>query len=134
MLVHGTLRWPIWEYLTDHETARGHLALMQVPFSFVGHTHVPTVVREDRTSSEGCTIDRFRDGEVVSLGDGKVVLNAGSVGQPRDGDRRASYGIYDSGAGTFTLHRVEYDIAATQRLMEDAGLPVWLIERLAIGR
>ena len=135
VFVHGTLRWPIWEYLLDSETARAHLSLMQVPFGFVGHTHVPMAAVEDDQSPEGCRLTRLRDGDVVQIdGRTKIVLNSGSVGQPRDGDPRASYGIYDSDSMTFTLHRVEYDIGATQRLMEDARLPSWLSERLSIGR
>jgi predicted phosphodiesterase len=135
VFVHGSLREPIWEYLVHAESARAHFALMTVPFGFVGHTHVPTVATEDPSSPDGCSFDRLRDGDAVQLGDGlKVVINPGSVGQPRDGDRRASYGIYDSGEMRFTLRRVEYEIEATQRLMEDARLPAWLSERLSIGR
>ena len=134
-LVHGTLRWPVWEYLDDYDSARAHLSLQQTPFSFVGHTHVPAIVIERPDAPEGCEIRRLRDGETIDLNDGlRLVLNPGSVGQPRDGDKRASYGILDTDAGTFTLHRVEYEIAVTQRLMEEAGLPSWLIERLDIGR
>jgi diadenosine tetraphosphatase ApaH/serine/threonine PP2A family protein phosphatase len=134
-LVHGTLRWPIWEYLTDYESARAQLSLQQTPFAFVGHTHVPMLVTELPDAREGCELRRLRDGDVIALrSDTRLVLNAGSVGQPRDGDRRAAYGILDTGARTFTLHRVEYDIGATQKLMEEADLPHWLIERLAIGR
>jgi diadenosine tetraphosphatase ApaH/serine/threonine PP2A family protein phosphatase len=135
VLVHGTLRWPIWEYLYDPDAARAHLTLMTVPFSIVGHTHVPLLVREDVESPEGCRLERLFDGDTVALeGDAKLVLNPGSVGQPRDGDSRASYGIYDETEATFTLHRVEYDIESTQELMKDAGLPRWLYERLARGR
>jgi diadenosine tetraphosphatase ApaH/serine/threonine PP2A family protein phosphatase len=131
-LCHGTLRDPIWEYLIDEQAALGHLSLQRTPCALVGHTHVPALVTE---TSQGCEMRRLRDGEAVDLtGEARLVLNPGSVGQPRDGDKRASYGVYDSDAATFTLHRVEYDIARTQKLMEDAGLPDWLIERLAIGR
>ena len=49
-LVHGTLRWPIWEYLMSPEVALGHLALQETPFGLVGHTHVPMLVIEDRNS------------------------------------------------------------------------------------
>ena len=91
-LVHGTLRWPIWEYLFDSEAALGHLALQQTPFGLVGHTHVPMLVAEDPQSPEGCILYRLSDGETVGLDrDRRIVLNPGSVGQPRDGDRRASY-------------------------------------------
>jgi diadenosine tetraphosphatase ApaH/serine/threonine PP2A family protein phosphatase len=131
-LCHGTLRDPIWEYMDDGDAALAHLALQRTKFGIVGHTHVPALVRE---MSDTYQIDDLSDGEVVELtGEARLVLNPGSVGQPRDGDKRASYGVYDSDAATFTLHRVEYDIARTQKLMVDAGLPDWLGERLAIGR
>jgi Predicted phosphoesterase len=131
-LCHGTLRDPIWEYLDDGDAALAQLALQRTKFGIVGHTHVPALVTE---TPDGCELQRLRDGEVVALtGEVRLVLNAGSVGQPRDGDKRASYGIYDSEVATFTLRRVEYDIARTQKLMVEAGLPDWLIERLAIGR
>lgn len=134
-LVHGTLRWPVWEYMDDYDSALAHLALQHTKYSFVGHTHVPAIVVELPDARNGCEMRRLRDGEVIELDAGpRLVLNPGSVGQPRDGDKRASYGILDTDAGTFTLHRVDYEIAATQRLMEEAGLPEWLIERLAIGR
>jgi diadenosine tetraphosphatase ApaH/serine/threonine PP2A family protein phosphatase len=134
-LVHGTLRWPIWEYLFDSEAALGHLALQQTPFGLVGHTHVPMLVLEDSQSPEGCMLYRLSDRETVSLDrERRIVLNPGSVGQPRDGDPRASYAIYDGEANSITLHRVDYEIAVTQKLMAEADLPAWLIERLAVGR
>ena len=134
-LVHGTLREPVWEYLYSEEAALAHLGLQETPFGLVGHTHVPLLVIEDRTAIEGCQLYRLREGEAVDLRDGpKMVINPGSVGQPRDGDNRAAYAIYDSTAATITLKRVEYEIKATQTLMTEAGLPRWLIERLSQGR
>jgi diadenosine tetraphosphatase ApaH/serine/threonine PP2A family protein phosphatase len=134
-LVHGTLRWPIWEYLYESEAALGHLALQQTPFGLVGHTHVPMLVVEDRTSFDGCQLFRLADGEKVDLDPNvRIVLNPGSVGQPRDGDPRASYALIDPESNVITLHRVEYDIAATQKLMAQEDLPRWLIERLSVGR
>jgi len=133
-LVHGSLRWPIWEYLVDFETARAHLSLQQTPFGFVGHTHIPMQVTELPEDRQGCELHRLADGDIVELGESRLVLNPGSVGQPRDGDKRASYGLLDTDARTFILRRVEYDIASTQKLMGEAELPHWLIERLAIGR
>lgn len=135
MIVHGTLRYPIWEYLYSHEAAQGHLALQETAFSCVGHTHVPMLVVEDERSPRGCELYRLADGQVTELKDGaKLVINPGSVGQPRDGDPRAAYAVYDSDAGTVTQHRVEYEIAKTQKLMEKAGLPPPLIDRLSAGR
>ena len=134
-LVHGTLRWPIWEYLYSHEVALAHLTLQRTPFSLVGHTHVPLLVMEDGASPQGCELYRLDDGEEVQLNrERKLIINPGSVGQPRDGDPRAAYAIYDAERESVVLHRVEYDIEATQQLMAEAQLPRWLIDRLAIGR
>jgi len=134
-LVHGSLRWPIWEYLYSTEAALGHLALQETPFGLVGHTHVPMLVVEDRTSFDGCQLFRLADGEKIDLDPNiRMVVNPGSVGQPRDGDPRASYAIYDTDTNSISLHRVEYAIDATQKLMAEAGLPRWLIERLSTGR
>jgi len=134
-LVHGTLRWPLWEYLYSYEAAQAHLECQETPFSLVGHTHVPTLVAEGAEFEHGCEMYYLEDGGSVPLpGDRKIVINPGGVGQPRDGDPRAAYAIYDTEARTVTVHRVEYDIAATQALMEAAGLPRRLIDRLAVGR
>ncbi len=134
-LVHGTLRWPVWEYLYSHEAARAHLERQQSPFSLVGHTHVPMLVVEGHEFPQGCELYYLEDGYRLTLTrERKLVINPGGVGQPRDGDPRAAYGIYDGEDETFSLQRVEYDIQATQKLMEAAHLPRWLIERLAVGR
>jgi len=134
-MVHGTLRWPIWEYMMTPEVVLGHLALQETPFGLVGHTHVPMLVIEDRNSLEGCQLFRLADGERIDLDPKmRIVVNPGSVGQPRDGDPRASYAVYDTEANAITLHRVEYEIAATQKLMTVEGLPLWLIQRLTKGR
>jgi predicted phosphodiesterase len=133
-LVHGTLRWPIWEYLYSPEAALAHLQRQQTPFSLVGHTHVPMLVVADERAKEGCQMYYLEDGTTIKLGDKRLVINPGGVGQPRDGDRRAAYAVYDADARTVTLYRLEYDIAATQKKMEAAGLPRWLIYRLSIGQ
>ena len=140
-LVHGTLRWPIWEYLYSPESAVAHFQRQQTAFSLVGHTHVPMAVleapsagRQDERSGEDCQMYHLEDGSTVKLGGQRLVINSGSVGQPRDGDPRTSYAVHDTAARTVTLHRLEYDFAATQKKMEAAGLPRWLIERLSVGR
>jgi predicted phosphodiesterase len=134
-LVHGTLRWPIWEYLVSRETALGHLAMQETSVGFVGHTHVPAAAVQSEGREDDCELYRLGEGAVVEVPlAGKLVLNPGSVGQPRDGDPRASYAVYEPDERRIALQRVEYEINATQRLMMDAGLPRWLIERLSSGR
>jgi diadenosine tetraphosphatase ApaH/serine/threonine PP2A family protein phosphatase len=134
-LVHGTLRAPIWEYLHSHEAALAHLERQESPFSLVGHTHIPTLVVEDAALEHGCELYPLRDGVMIQLDlERRMIINPGGVGQPRDVDPRASYAVYDTEDDVLSLHRVEYDIPAVQRLMEEAGLPRWLIERLAVGQ
>ncbi|MXY36535.1 MAG: metallophosphoesterase family protein [Dehalococcoidia bacterium] len=130
-LAHGTLRQPLWEYLITEEAAEGHFALQETPYSAVGHTHVPLLVRRGTAGVEGETPV---PGEAVAFGEGLLCVNPGSVGQPRDGDPRSSYALIDTEAGTVTHYRVSYDIGETQRRMEEAGLPRALAERLRFGR
>ena len=129
-LVHGSLRWPEWEYLLSSEQAQGHFELQRTSYGFVGHTHLPLVCRDAAPP----TLRPAADGERVELGAERLVFNPGSVGQPRDGDPRAGYALYDGDASAVSFHRVEYDIVATQRAMEVADLPRWLSERLSEGR
>jgi diadenosine tetraphosphatase ApaH/serine/threonine PP2A family protein phosphatase len=66
--------------------------------------------------------------------DSRYIINPGSVGQPRDSDPRAAFAVWDTEAHTITFHRVQYDVAETQRRMREAKLPSALAERLALGR
>ena len=131
-LVHGSLRWPEWEYLLSSEQAQAHLELQTTPYGLVGHSHLPFVCESD-----GSTPPRLvpaADGDRVELGERRLILNPGGAGQPRDGDPRAPYALYDSDEGGVTYYRVEYNIESTQHAMEAAGLPAWLSERLRYGR
>jgi diadenosine tetraphosphatase ApaH/serine/threonine PP2A family protein phosphatase len=131
-IVHGTMREPVWEYLLSDEEALAQFKLQETPYSIVGHSHLPFWIEE---TGPGET-PRFRgpnDRTTLELGERRLIVNPGSVGQPRDGDPRASYVLYDDRAATLTWHRVDYDIAETQRKMRLAGLDAWLIERLSVG-
>ena len=131
-LVHGSLRDPEWEYLLSSEQALAQFELQQTRYSIVGHSHMPFVCEERQGAPPP-----FRpatDGERVELSGGRLILNPGGVGQPRDGDPRAAYVLFDTDKRTLTFSRVEYDIAATQLAMEASGLPRWLSERLSLGR
>jgi len=130
-LVHGSPRNPIWEYLLSTSTAQENFAFFQSQFCLVGHSHVPQVFayREsgDRAFSE------FPADAVLTLAENRLIINPGGVGQPRDGDPRASYAIYDSEARVVIHYRVPYDIEATQAGMVEHGLPAPLIARLSHG-
>jgi predicted phosphodiesterase len=129
-LAHGSPRDPIWEYLDSPQAARANLAAFETPYCLVGHTHVPHVFRESRGRMRAVFVD---PGSRLALGEDRLILNPGSVGQPRDGDPRSSYMLIDTGAGHVVWHRVEYDIKATQAAMMTAGLPPRLARRLGFG-
>jgi diadenosine tetraphosphatase ApaH/serine/threonine PP2A family protein phosphatase len=121
---------PVWEYLVFPEAAQAHLRLQATLYGFVGHSHLPLVYREGH-EREGAMPGH---GKFIPLDGMRLVANPGSVGQPRDGDPRAAYAIVDTQAGHIAFRRVEYDVAAAQRKIRDAGLPEVLAARLSAGR
>ncbi|MDO8485806.1 MAG: metallophosphoesterase family protein [Candidatus Limnocylindrales bacterium] len=131
-LVHGSPLDPIWEYLTTTAAARDNIAAISTVHGLNGHTHVPMAFSLDGdrmgriAPSEGRTIELELDGH-------RLLLNPGSVGQPRDGDPRASYLILDLAARHAQWGRVAYDIDAVRAQMRAAGLPFRLSERLRHG-
>ncbi|MGI8925567.1 MAG: metallophosphoesterase family protein [Tepidiformaceae bacterium] len=132
-LLHGSLRDPLWEYLSTREAFDAHFALQKTPVSVCGHTHIPMLVQREDDARLHVTIGE--DALVVSFaGRALACINPGGLGQPRDGDPRASYAIVDTGASTVAFHRVAYDIAAVQARMRAGGLPEPLAARLAAGR
>ncbi len=132
ILCHGSLRDPVWEYLVTEGGARAQFERMTVPWSFVGHTHIPLVIElnDDGEIAGG----RPESGTRLHLSDRRLILNPGGVGQPRDGDPRAAYAILDTTEQSVEFQRVEYPIERTQWCMADAGLPRRLISRLSAGR
>jgi len=129
-LVHGSPREPIWEYVISTSIAWQNFSFFRSPYCLVGHSHVPLVFKEDNGS---CTFSRLVDNIGLALGESRLILNPGGVGQPRDGDPRASYAIYDSDTRMVRLHRIPYDVAAVQDRMMEKGLPVRLVTRLQQG-
>ena len=138
-LVHGTLTAPErFDYLTDVGQALDTLRVCRTPICVVGNTHVPFVLEYDRTQGRvNRMISAPTDvGEVtLSAQEGvRYVINPGSVGLPRDGDPRASCAILETDPSMAWIHRVPYDIATAQAKIRQAKLPVFLADRLALGR
>jgi diadenosine tetraphosphatase ApaH/serine/threonine PP2A family protein phosphatase len=129
-LAHGSPREPIWEYLLSTEAAQDNLAYFETAYCLVGHSHVPLIFE---LAADKAVYREFRESN-LKLKEKRMIINPGGVGQPRDGDPRASYAIYDSEAQTVRHYRVEYDIPATQKKMAEQGLPTPLILRLSVGR
>ncbi len=130
LLVHGSPRDPIWEYIASTSIARENFAFFQSQYCLVGHSHVPVIFKDEDGS---CSFTKFLPNIGLALGSSRLIINPGGVGQPRDGDPRASYAIYDSDTKLVRLYRIPYDIAATQDKMMQAGLPVHLVVRLNYG-
>lgn len=128
-IVHSTLDQPLnWNYVTNRFDAMSNFSYQFTQLCFHGHTHVPKVyVKTDKVRE--ATAD-----SVKIEPNAKYFINAGSVGQPRDGDPRACYVIYDNESKIIVFRRVEYDMATTQEKILAAGLPEMLAERLAEGR
>ncbi len=128
-LFHASPRDPIWEYILDVGAAEAAFELTSAPLVLVGHSHVPLIARlEDEV-----TASHAPEGTEVDLSRGRVLLNPGSIGQPRDGDPRAAYVLLDFDAGAASFRRVEYDVERTQEEIREAGLPESLAERLGHG-
>ena len=130
-LAHGSLREPLWEYMVNVQTAVENFSRMTSTYCLVGHSHLPFVCLEVDGEPR---FNALTDGQEMALGKGRIIANPGSVGQPRDGDPRASYMLYDVERGRISHHRVAYDIATTQERMVQVGLHPYLIERLRYGR
>jgi len=114
LLIHGSPRAPLDEYLfpwLPESEFRAVLSYVRQDDLLLGHTHVPML-------------------KVIG---GRRIINPGSVGQPRDGDWRASYALIDTETGEVTFHRVEYDVEESARKIIEAGLPRFLAERLFEG-
>jgi predicted phosphodiesterase len=132
---HASPRDPVWEYLEFDYQGQDNFDAFAGPLCFVGHTHQARVFEQSAGSRRrGLRVFEPRAGDHVVLGAGhRLIINPGGVGQPRDGDPRASYGIWDVEAGWFEYRRVEYPIPVTQRKILAAGLPSFLAARLASG-
>ena len=128
-LCHGSLRDPLWEYVTNSLTAGATLARSSTPFCCNGHTHVPALFREFPT---GVRFIEPKQDHPYELND-RTLINPGSVGQPRDGDPRAAYGVIDTDAGTVTFYRSSYRVDETQQRIRARGLPEMFADRLAFG-
>jgi diadenosine tetraphosphatase ApaH/serine/threonine PP2A family protein phosphatase len=128
VLVHGSLRDPIYEYILDAETAMESLRLAGDRLCFHGHTHVPGVFHVEH----GRVGHDYRLGS-ISLSP-PMLVNPGSVGQPRDGEPDASYGIWHPEESRFEFRRVPYDRERAKRAILEAGLPARLALRLDFGR
>lgn len=136
-VTHASPRHPVWEYIYNTSIARENFEHFKSRFCLVGHTHVPRIYRsvlDPETSHATCTAYApVEDKDIILGGDHRLILNPGSVGQPRDKDARAAYALLDTERETIRFRRVRYDFEVTQSQMRLAGLSERLIARLAYG-
>lgn len=129
-LVHSTWDNPQgFGYVFDHLQAEANFIRQAAPLCFHGHTHCPMIYEKQMNG-----VFRIEAQEMVLQSGRKYFINVGSVGQPRDGDPRSAYAIYDQATRTVHFRRLAYDIAAAQARIRAAGLPERLAERLALGQ
>ena len=121
LFVHASPLEPAeWNYVLDIGEVRRALDAFSGPVCFIGHSHIPGIF-----SQQGAE-DGVRRGE-------RFIINVGSVGQPRDGDPRLSFGVFDTQEWRYTNHRVEYDVETARKAILEVGLPRMLAERLRSG-
>ena len=139
-LAHGTLKHPErFEYLMDLAQAVDSLHACETLWCLVGHTHVPCLIEYERPARRVTRVlaqpSELEDVPYIDAPQRmRYLLNPGSVGQPRDGDPRASCAVLDTEACRVRVLRTPYNIPGAQRKIRDAGLPAFLADRLAVGR
>jgi predicted phosphodiesterase len=130
-LVHGSPMEPVFEYIISGSIAARNFPFFQTAYCLVGHSHQPVSFKEE---DDGALPIGLSPGIGVILGETRMIINPGSVGQPRDGNPWASYVLYDDEASIIRLFRIPYNIVLTQQKIMRAGLPVHLATRLKEGR
>jgi diadenosine tetraphosphatase ApaH/serine/threonine PP2A family protein phosphatase len=127
-LVHSTVHDPeVFDYLQTPYDAYLSFRALTTSTAFVGHSHVPI------TFLDGTPV-LYSIGDRIELRGKRSISNVGSVGQPRDEDPRAAYGVYDADEGVLSIRRIPYDVESTVSRIAEAGLPALLGERLRLGR
>jgi predicted phosphodiesterase len=127
--VHSSLHHPeSWRYLLDSTDAYIDFQIMDKEVLFVGHTHVPVIFEDD-----GKKVRTLNPSELSLNSQSKYIINPGSVGQPRDGDPRASFAFFDSDRAYIEIVRIDYNIKKAQKKILNAGLPEVLATRLGYG-
>jgi diadenosine tetraphosphatase ApaH/serine/threonine PP2A family protein phosphatase len=131
-ICHGA-PWDEDAYVFDERDVEQARASQSRPLCLFGHTHVPSIFRIE-TAVEAMLPVRGERCRVPIDGTGRYLVNCGAVGQPRDSDPRAAFGLLDVDARMLTIVRTPYDLATAQMKIMDAGLPPVLAQRLALGR
>ncbi len=132
--VHGSPQDPLLEYILDKDTASFIFSKFNFKICFVGHSHLAGCFSFSENNNQ-VNYMNFSNGGCIEINTNKrYIINCGSVGQPRDGNPKASYGIYDLKNKAVNIYRVSYPINLTKSKIINAGLPRSLADRLSYGR
>lgn len=132
LFVHASPLDPTrWNYIISDEDVEEAFQAFDLKVCFFGHTHYPIAYR---LNSKHAHFSVLNGSEIFFDEDARYLVNVGSVGQPRDGNPLAAFGIYDSVDNRYCHIRVEYDVKKTQSAMVESHLPRFLIERLQWGQ
>jgi len=128
-LVHGTLEEPgEFHYMLDKNSAQKTFALLDTQICFVGHSHIPGIF-----SYKNNTITYSHKEKMTLSKDERLIINVGSIGQPRDGNPKLCYSVYDTKKNRVELKRLPYNVRKAQDKILKAGLPSFLAYRLSEG-
>jgi len=133
-LVHASPSHPIWQYLMSPKDAQPNFKHFDTLYCLVGHTHIPITFQEAEEPNAMCeALIPGAHYKTLALEQRRLIINPGSVGQPRDDDPRAAYGLLDVEANTFEQRRVPYSVEVTQEKMKAFNFPARIWQRLAMG-
>jgi diadenosine tetraphosphatase ApaH/serine/threonine PP2A family protein phosphatase len=130
-LAHGSPREPIWEYILDAHTAEINFSAFKTDYCLIGHSHLPLTYHKPSSGEYTQPLTCPEDGPLTLKP--RMLLNPGSVGQPRDLDPRAAYAVLDLEKKAWSCRRVPYDITDVQLRILQAGLPERQATRLVAG-
>lgn len=145
-IVHATLDSPeLWNYIFDIKHAIANFSYQMTQFCFFGHTHLPALFEKNPKIADGLHgVRRIIEWEIISPNSNaisfspekgkKYMINPGSIGQPRNGDCRASFATFDTKKNIVTRHCLDYDLETAQKKIYEAFLPESLAIRLGNGR
>lgn len=130
-LAHGSPRQPTWEYILNTRSATENFYFFETAYCFVGHTHLPSIFRFSNGDTDAELFVPLENSPMNLTS--RMIINPGSVGQPRDRDPRAAYAVFDEEKNEIEFKRVEYDVRQVQERMREVDLPDRHIDRLELG-
>ena len=131
--VHGSPRQPLWEYIISEQTAQEIFESFDFKVYFIGHSHIAGYFTYHRKNKLVKYYSAVNGLDFNIKDKNSYIINCGSVGQPRDGNPKASFAIFDTDGFSVRILRKSYPVEKAQEKILKAGLPRFLSERLSMG-